>query len=86
MICIPVGAADNAAMLDLIHRAGDEPADAHELRLDALREPPRLEELVAASSRPVVATCRSRAEGGGFSGSATERRGILLRAARAGAA
>ncbi len=86
MICIPLSAATNADMAELLRRAGKEPADAHELRLDSLREPPNVEELVAASSRPVVATCRSRREGGAFEGADADRRDILLRAARAGAA
>lgn len=85
MICIPIIAETNAAVLDLLAAAAGEPADLHELRLDALREPPRVEDLVAASSRPVIATCRSVKEGGHFAGGDRERRDILARAARAGA-
>ena len=86
MICIPIGAEDNAAMLALLRRASAEPADLHELRFDLMKEQPKVEELTAVSSRPVIATCRSLREGGGFAGSADERRDILRRAIRSGAA
>lgn len=86
MICVPVAAESNHEMLGLLEKAASEPADLHELRFDALKEPPAVEELVAASSRPVIANCRSVREGGSFDGSDAERRGILLRAAKAGAA
>lgn len=86
MICIPVAAAGNHDMLRLLQQAASEPADIHELRLDAMKEPPNVEELVAASTRPVIVTCRSRREGGDFDGSDAERRDILCRGVKADAA
>ncbi len=86
MICVPISAESNAAMLSLVMRAEGQPADIHEFRLDALREPPHVERLIAAAGRPVMATCRSVGEGGAFGGTGEERRAVLRRAVDAGAA
>lgn len=86
MICIPVSAETNDQMRSLVAHAESEPSDIVELRLDSLREPPDVEGLVAAAARPVIATCRSRREYGGFDGSDEERRKLLFRAVEAGAA
>lgn len=86
MICIPVSTATNAEMRSLMTHAENEPSDIIELRLDSLREPPDVEGLIAASTRPVIATCRSRRENGGFDGGDEERRRILFRAIDAGTA
>ncbi len=86
MICIPVTAATNAEALALLARAATEPADLHELRLDLLREEPDVHALVAAAPRRVIATVRSRAQGGGFDGTLEERAALLQRALDAGAA
>lgn len=86
MICIPISAETNEGMLRLLAEAAAEPADLHELRLDHLTELPNVEALLAASVRPVIATCRAAKEGGSFIGSAAERRAILRRALEAGAA
>ncbi len=86
-ICIPLGAATNRLMLDLISRAASEPADLYEYRFDYLEEAPDLPRLLAAAaSRPILATCRSVKEGGRHRGSSGERQDILRRAARSGAA
>ena len=64
-------------------------ADVIELRLDALPcrawDEASLRSWVAASPRPVLATLRSRDEGGGFDGSPPEAARILEAAAHAGA-
>ncbi|MCD7897819.1 MAG: type I 3-dehydroquinate dehydratase [Planctomycetaceae bacterium] len=86
MICIPLFATTNQGMLDQLRHAETEPVDVHELRLDSLKEPPDLPGLIAASTRPVVATCRSLADRGGFAGSDEERRAILMMAGKSGAA
>lgn len=86
MICIPIGAGTNAELLSLIRRAETEPADIYELRLDRLEERAKADSLVAACSRPVMATCRSVPEGGCFRGDAAARRKTLREAAAAGAA
>lgn len=85
-ICIPLGAATNRLLLELIARAGQEPADLLEYRLDYLEEAPDLERLLAAANLPVIVTCRSLKEGGRHQGSPAERRDILRRAAQSGAA
>ncbi|MCD8352137.1 MAG: type I 3-dehydroquinate dehydratase [Planctomycetaceae bacterium] len=84
MICIPISAATNREMLALIRQAALEPADCYELRLDNLEEPALVEELVAACDRPIMATCRSTEEGGGYRGGFANRRDILRRAILAG--
>jgi 3-dehydroquinate dehydratase/shikimate dehydrogenase len=60
-------------------------ADLVELRLDALRDP-RPELLIPQARRPVIATCRPVAAGGGWSGGEELRGALLQRAAAAGAA
>lgn len=62
-------------------------ADAVELRIDLLREPPDLPRLRGATKRPLVATARRGEEGGGGLPpwrSESERGAILLGALRAG--
>lgn len=86
MICISLVASTNKEMLKQLEQAAGEPADLHEIRLDSITEPLEIEHLVQSSTRPVVATCRSREANGRFDGTAWDRRDILLRAAKAGAA
>ncbi len=62
MICVSVQARDTRAAMEKIARAGAL-ADLVELRLDLIRRP-QVEVLVAASAVPVIATVRSRREGG----------------------
>jgi 3-dehydroquinate dehydratase/shikimate dehydrogenase len=63
----------------LAARIAATPETLHEARLDLLE---RTDEpaLALLSSPRVIATCRGREEGGGFTGSQTERQEILLRA------
>lgn len=86
MICIPISAHTNEEMLVLIARAEKQPAGMYELRFDSLQETPLVEKLVAACSRPIMATCRSVQEGGGYREGFAKRRDILRRAAEAGVA
>ncbi len=86
MICIPIVARTNEEAFALLARAAREPADAHELRLDLWKEAPAVPALVAASAKPVIATVRSRAQGGEFDGDARARAALLQRAVDAGAA
>lgn len=60
-------------------------ADMFELRLDLLRNPD-LRRLTEFGGRPVVATCRPRAAGGGFRGSERRRKDLLCAAVSSGAA
>ena len=84
MICVSLSASTNDEMIALLKQASTQPADIHELRLDCFKEAPAVEALVAASSRPVLATCRSRQTGGKFDGDARDRQAMLIRAAEAG--
>lgn len=86
MICIPIVARSNAEALHVIRLAASEPADIMEIRLDLIGGEPDVEALVAASRIPVLATCRSRREGGGFGGTPEQCAALLDRAAAAGAA
>ncbi len=85
-ICASVVATSADAARQAMARAA--PACAWlELRLDAA--PPGVlapEALIPSAPRPVVATCRAAREGGGWTGTEEERRALLVRAARAGAA
>ncbi|MBW1680878.1 MAG: type I 3-dehydroquinate dehydratase [Deltaproteobacteria bacterium] len=83
MICVSITARDTPEALAKIHRA--EPvADLMELRLD-LMETFDVEALVAATQKPVIATYRSRKEGGAGRAGYAERVRILTGAAAAGA-
>lgn len=85
MICATLSASTNAGLADLLRTAADHPADLHGLLLDGLVEEPDVGGLLAASSRPVLASCLSKKAGGEFEGDDAARRDILLRAIRAGA-
>lgn len=64
-------------------KALGDASDWIELRADGWRESPEtLAEAVAMMDRPVIATVRSRAEGGHFQGSDEDRRTLLAAAAR----
>src|SRR5688572_12764782 len=61
--------------------------DVIEVRLDFLRDAaPRMREIVKASPKPVIATCRRAGEGGAFDGSEKARLDLLAKAADVGAA
>ena len=88
MICVPVAAA---SPLDLISRARSlAPEESFlELRLDSLAEPasviPLLGEFFSDHAETlVIATCRSKAAGGGYVGSPDQELVILTAAAEAG--
>lgn len=55
-------------------------ADMFELRLDMIQEPP-LGMMMAATGKPIIATCRPHREGGEFRGTESERVDILHAAA-----
>ena len=62
-------------------------ADALEVRLDALGrlDFAALRTLFAGAPRPIIASCRRRRDGGGYSGSEESRKEVLWSALRAGA-
>lgn len=86
MICLPIVAKSNAEAFRLLELAAKEPADLYELRFDLWEERPEIVGLLQAASRPVVATCRSREQGGSFQGDAQARLALLQSAMDAGAA
>jgi 3-dehydroquinate dehydratase/shikimate dehydrogenase len=65
-------------------RGSSRYADAFELRLDLIHEPP-LSMLMATGNKPIVATCRPTWEGGAFNGREAERIEILEAALLLGA-
>ena len=84
LLCVSVQAPNTNAALKKIARAGAV-ADLVELRLDLIPKAD-LETLVRFSPVPVIATVRSRREGGAGNGRIRETVSLLLRALEAGAA
>ena len=83
MICISITGPDNETALD--HIAWAQPlADIIELRLDLISDAD-IPRLIAASRRPVIATCRSINSGGKFVEEDDRRLAILRKAAASGA-
>ena len=76
--------ADTIESLIEEYRAAPSGADLVELRLDRLTDWD-LEPLFKIAGKPRIATCRSRAQGGFFSGSERERGAILKQAMALGA-
>lgn len=85
MICLPIVAKTNTEAFRLLELAGREPADLFELRFDLWEEAPDIAGLLRAAARPVIATCRSREQGGNFSGDTAARLALLQAAMDAGA-
>ncbi len=87
-LIVPLTHTDPHAMRAAMAAAADAGADALELRLDFLADTSEaaLTSLLTDPPCPVLATCRSVAEGGQFSGDDDDRIAILAHAARLGAA
>lgn len=81
-LCVTVTADTSAELRTRRDQAGD--ADLVELRLDTVADPSAAAAL-AGRRKPVIVTCRSRAQGGHFKGSEEERRAILNDALALGA-
>ena len=81
-LCVSV-TADTTAELRT-RRDQSAGADLVELRLDTVRDPSAAGAL-AGRRKPVIVTCRSKAQGGHFQGSEEERRAILSEALALGA-
>ena len=84
LVASVVGRSVDAVTRTVEH--GTDGADVVEVRIDGLANAGEadLRQLRDASDRPVILTCRSRAEGGSFEGSESERLSLLERGARAG--
>jgi 3-dehydroquinate dehydratase / shikimate dehydrogenase len=81
-LCVTVTADTSAELRTRRDQVAD--ADLVELRLDTVRDPSAAAAL-AGRRKPVIVTCRSRAQGGHFMGSEEERRAILSEAIALGA-
>ena len=82
LVCVTVTAPTMAEL----RRRRDEATDADlvELRLDTVSDPD-VAGALAGRSVPVLVTCRPQWEGGQFTGSEEERKGMLARAGALGA-
>jgi 3-dehydroquinate dehydratase/shikimate dehydrogenase len=76
--------AGTTAELRARRDAASPAADLLELRLDTVRDPD-VDAALAGRTKPVIATCRARWEGGHFEGSEEERLGLLEKAWQQGA-
>ena len=82
LLCVTIAAPTTAELRQ--GRDAVAGADLVELRLDHVRDPD-VAAALAGRRAPVILTCRSKAEGGEFQGSETERQRILADALRLGA-
>jgi shikimate dehydrogenase len=81
------GARSADSLLDLVRGRAAALCDVIEVRLDYLPgAAARISEIVRASAKPVMATCRRAGEGGAFDRGEDARLDLLARAADAGAA
>ena len=83
-ICISVPTQTVTEALDLIGKAESQHADFIEVRLDSLKKHNQLADIARCSNTPLIATNRSIECQGRFLGSETERKKILMDAARNG--
>ncbi len=83
-ICVSISPETVSEALDLVERAEDHGADFIEVRLDNFEKNGELRDVANCGRVPMIATNRSIECGGRFSGSETERKQILLRAAGSG--
>lgn len=83
-ICVSVPPKTVAEALSLIEKAENQRADLIEVRLDSLKKHNELAEIAHCGNTPLIATNRSTKCQGKFLGSETERKRILLDAARNG--
>ena len=81
-LCVTVTADTMAELRTRRDQVRD--ADLIELRIDSVRDPSAAAAL-AGRRKPVIVTCRSKADGGWFAGSEDERRTILSEALSLGA-
>jgi len=83
-ICVSVPPQTITEALDLIKKAENQHADFIEVRLDYLKKHNQLADITHCSNTPLIATNKSTKFQGKFLGSETERKKILLNAARNG--
>ena len=83
-ICVSVLPETVAEALELVERAENHGADLIEVRLDSLKKHSGLADIAGCGKVPMIATNRSAKSHGKFRGNETERKQILLNAARNG--
>jgi len=83
-ICVSVPPQTVTEALDLIEKAENQHADLIEVRLDSLKKHNQLADIAHCSNTSLIATNRSTKCQGKFLGSETERKKILLDAAKNG--
>jgi len=83
-ICVSVPPQTVTEALDLIEKAENQHADFIEVRLDSLKKHNQLADIANCSTTPLIATNRSTKCQGKFLGSETERKKILMDAAKSG--
>jgi 3-dehydroquinate dehydratase type I len=83
-ICVSILPKTSTEALKLIEKAEEEKADLIEVRLDRLNKPYNLADLASHGKTPKIATEKPVSCRGGFSGTETEQKHILLDAAKNG--
>ncbi len=84
IICVPIIEKNSESVLQSAKKAIALGADMLEFRIDALEEPDadEVQKLIVDINHPVIATNRTRNEGGFFNGTEDERTSILIKAAK----
>ena len=83
-ICVSVPPQTVTEALDLIEKAENQHTDFIEVRLDSLKKHNQLAYIANCGNTPLIATNRSTQCQGKFLGNETERKKILMDAARNG--
>jgi 3-dehydroquinate dehydratase type I len=83
-ICAAVTASNEEGVKFAVKRAQKEGADLIEIRMDYFKNEIDLEEIRSLTTLPLIATNRSRAEGGFFKGLDKRRISLLFEALKAG--
>ncbi len=83
-ICVSILPQTVVEALELVGKAEDQHADFIEVRLDSLEKHNHLVDIAHRSNTPLIATNRSKECQGKFQGNETERKRVLLDAARNG--
>jgi len=81
-ICVSIMPKNVEEALNLIEKAEKHRADFIEVRLDRLCRDEKLRDITGCTEIPLIATNRPQNCGGKFSGTESERRQVLLNAAR----
>ncbi|MEM2099003.1 MAG: type I 3-dehydroquinate dehydratase [Candidatus Bathyarchaeia archaeon] len=83
-ICVSILPKTTTEALYLIEKAEDAHADFVEVRLDCFQDHSKLSDLAAHGKIPKIATCKPQSCHGKFSGTETEQRSLLFKAAKGG--